>query len=335
MSRSMTPERAAERYLKERKAEVSESTHRNHKYALKRFVEWADEAGLDDISELDGFHVHDFKIHRRENDDINEVTLYNNLCALRVFIRWLESVGVVENDVAEDMILPNPDDTRDEKIEPDTAEDILTYLRKFEYATLRHALFALLWDTGFRLGTVRSLDLEDYHSDEQYVEVHHRPDEGTALKNGQSAEREVNLHEWVCEILDDYIQSHRHDVTDDAGREPLLTSRHGRPVRSNLRQHINAVTRPCHYGDECPHDRDEETCEAASQYRRAQRCPSSVSPHPIRRSVITAWLNEGHRKELISDRMNVGTDTLEKHYDARTESEKRELRREAFEMTGD
>jgi len=326
----MSPERAVERYLKERKPEVSESTHRNHKYALRRFIEWADETGLDDISELDRFDVHDFKIHRRENANINEVTLYNNLSTLRVFIRWLESVGVIKDEIAENMILPNPDDAREEKIEPETAEEILNYLHKFEYATLRHALFALLWNTGFRLGTVRGIDLDDYHSDEQYIEVHHRPDEGTPLKNGAGAEREVNLHEWVCEILDDYIDRHRPDVEDDEGRKPLLTTRHGRAAKTNLRQNINALTRPCYYGKDCPHDRDETMCEAATEYRRSQRCPSSVSPHPIRRSAITAWLNDGHRKELISDRMNVGTDTLEKHYDARTESEKRELRREAF-----
>ncbi len=46
-------------------------------------MEWSDKAGLDDISELDGFHIHDFKIHRRENGDINEVTLSNNLSVIR------------------------------------------------------------------------------------------------------------------------------------------------------------------------------------------------------------------------------------------------------------
>lgn len=331
----MTPERAVERYQKERKPEVSESTHRNHKYALKRFVEWCDEAGLDDVSELDGFHIHDFKIHRRENGGINEVTLYNNLCALRVFVRWMQSMDLVEPSLAENMILPDPDDdTRDTKIEPDTAETILEYLEKFEYGTLRHALFALLWDTGFRLGTVRALDLDDYHSSEQYVEVQHRPDTGTPLKNKQKAEREVNLHGWICEVLDDYIAMHRHEVEGDEGREPLLTTRHGRPAGTNLRQNINALTRPCHYSEDCPHERDEATCEAAQDHDYAQRCPSSVPPHALRRSAITAWLNEGHSKELLSDRMNVSTKTLEKHYDARTESEKRELRYEAFGMDG-
>jgi len=328
----MTPERAVERYLRERKPEVSESTHRNHRYALKRFVEWTEKAEVDDIAELDGFHVHDFKIHRREEGDISELTLKNNMCALRVFIRWLESMEVIDSGVAENMILPSPDDvTRSDKIDASIAEEILEYLEKFEYATLRHALFALLWDTGFRLGTVRTLDLGDYHADEQYIEVHHRPEKKTPLKNKAKAEREVNLHAWVCEVLDDYVGIHRNDVTDDHGREPLLTTSHGRPAGSNLRANINALTRPCHYSGECPHGRNTETCEA-TKMEEAQRCPSSVPPHAIRRSAITAWLNDGHSKELLSDRMNVGTKTLEKHYDARTQGEKRELRAEAFEM---
>jgi site-specific recombinase XerD len=328
----MTPERAVERYLKERKPEVTESTHRNHRYALKRFVEWTEEVGMDDISDLDGLHIHDFKIYRRENGEINEVTLYNNLCALRVFVRWLESMEVVDAEIAENMILPNPDDdARDDKIEPERAEAILEYLETFEYATLRHALFAVLWDTGFRLGTVRTLDVDDYHSDEQYVEVHHRPETDTPLKNKSNADREVNLHDWVCEILNDYIEIHRDRVTDEYGREPLFTSQHGRPVNSNLRANINALTRPCHYSGECPHGREIPECEATTM-EKAQRCPSSVPPHALRRSAITAWLNNGHNKELLSDRMNVSTKTLEKHYDARTLDEKRELRADAFDM---
>jgi len=334
MTRTLTSEEAVERYLEEREPEVSDSTYRNHKYALQRFVDWSDKVGLEDISDLDGFHIHDFKIHRRENGGINEVTLYNNLCTLRVFVRWLESMEIIDSGLAENMILPNPDDdTRDDKIEPNTAEEILNYLEKFEYATLRHSLFALLWDTGFRLGTVSSIDLCDYHPDERYIEVHHRPEKGTPLKNKSRAERQVNLHGWVCEILDDYISVHRDNVTDDYDREPLFTSQYGRPAGSNLRAHINALTRPCHYTGDCPHGRDIEQCEA-TQMEQAQRCPSSVPPHALRRSAITAWLNDGHSKELLSDRMNVSTKTLEKHYDARTLTEKRELRAEAFEMDG-
>ncbi|SDF53689.1 tyrosine-type recombinase/integrase [Halorientalis regularis] len=328
----MEPERAVERYLKERRPEVAESTYRNHKYALKQFIQWCNQIDLNDISELDGWHIHDFKIHRREEGGVNEVTLYNNLCTLRVFLRWLESMEVVDGDLADNMVLPNPeDDARTDMISVARANEMLDYLEKFEYATFRHALFALMWDTGFRIGTVRALDLEDYHSEDRFIEVVHRPEEGTPLKNKHQAERQVNLHSWVCDIVGDYIEIHREESTDDFGRDPLFTTKHGRPARPTFRPHISALTRPCHYTGECPHDREILDCEAYD-YNYAQRCPSSVSPHAVRRSAITAWLNEGHRKELIGDRMNVSPKTLDKHYDARTKEEKRDLRREMFDI---
>lgn len=182
------------------------------------------------------------------------------------------------------------------------------------------------------MGTLRAVDLGDYHSEKQFIEVEHRAETGTPLKNKYGAEREVNLHEWVCDVIDDYVEMYRHDITDDHGREPLITTEQGRPVRSNIRGHINSMTRPCVYAGRCPHDRDPDSCEAAQRRDAAARCPGSVPPHAIRRSAITAWLNDGHTKELLSDRMNVSVKTLEKHYDARTESEKRELRREEFGM---
>jgi hypothetical protein len=57
-----------------------------------------------------------------------------------------------------------------------------------------------------------------------------------------------------------------------------------------------------------------------------------VKPHPFRRGAITAWLNKGHSKKLVSDRIDVSTDVFEEHYNQRTEGEKRKLRRELFEM---
>ncbi|WP_226479362.1 tyrosine-type recombinase/integrase [Natrinema amylolyticum] len=327
----MKPERAVERYLKERRPEVAESTYYNHKSALDQFVSWCIEEDIDDISQIDGFHVHDFKLYRRDQG-INEVTLYNNLSTLRVFIRWLESMGLAESGLAEGIVLPNPDDdARDEMISEEIANRILDYLEKFEYATARHALFVLLWDTGFRIGTVRALDLGDYHPDEHYIEVAHRPETGTPLKNGDEAEREINLHQWVCELLSDYIKVHREEVTDVNGRAPLLTTKHGRAAKTTLRMQINSLTRPCEYTGDCPHGREISDCEA-TEYQYSQRCPSSVSPHAIRRSAITKWLNDGHQKELIGDRMNVSPKTLNKHYDGRTKSEKRTLRREMFNM---
>lgn len=328
----MKPKRAVERYLNEMDAEWAESTYYNNSCALNRFLEFCEDAGLENICEIDGFYISDFKQHRRDQG-INEVTLYNNLSSLRAFLNWCNSMGLVESWVVDDMVLNEPDDkVRSELLDADRADQILDYLDNFEYATLRHALFVLLWDTGMRLGAARAIDVEDYNSTDQYIEVAHRPDEDTPLKNTHEGQREINLHSWACEVLEDYLQMHHEDVTDDYGRTPLFSSRQGRMVRSNLRMHIRRLTRPCHYTGECPHGRDLDECEANQDYRAASKCPGSVSPHPIRRGAITHWLNEGHRKELISERMNVSVNTLDEHYDARTESEKRNLRREMFRM---
>jgi len=51
------------------------------------------------------------------------------------------------------------------------------------------------------MGPLHSLDLEDFRSDEQALAIRHRPDEGTALKNSERAERIIALPERTCEVV--------------------------------------------------------------------------------------------------------------------------------------
>ncbi len=81
MTRKTSPQGAVDRYLKERKPEITESTHRNHKYTLNAFLEWTEKVGIEAVSELGGMYLHEFKLDRRERG-INEVTLYGNLCTI-------------------------------------------------------------------------------------------------------------------------------------------------------------------------------------------------------------------------------------------------------------
>jgi len=89
------------------------------------------------------------------------------------------------------------------------------------------------------------------------------------------------------------------------------------------------MTQPCEIGD-CPHDQDAKTCEYRVNGQRAG-CPSSRSPHGIRRGAITDHLRNGTPQEVISDRANVSKDILDQHYDERTEREKMQIRREFIE----
>lgn len=344
MSRKFTPEEAVERYIQERRDDLSDSTLYNYTSNLGIFVDWCDQqADIEYINDVDQFHISDYKIHKRDEADVATSTLYNVMMSLRTFIKWCESKGLLEG-MAESIILPDKGaGKRTEIIEADAAEAVLNYLEKYEYATYYHVAFALMWDCGLRIGAVRAIDLDDYHSEGAYIELLHRPgpgdptslskDRGTPLKNGEASEREVNLHGWVTILVDDYIAGPRKEVTDNQGRDPLLTTQHGRPARTTLRRNITGVTRPCFYTSECPVDRDPVDC-TDNAWENANNCPETVKPHSIRRGAITAWLNEGHSKEIVSDRMDVSPDVLEKHYDQRSEEQKRKLRKEMFEMDG-
>jgi integrase len=177
-----------------------------------------------------------------------------------------------------------------------------------------------------RLGTLRCIDLRDFSYDNGHVRVRHRPDTDTPLKNGEAANRMIAVGEHWCDVIQDFIDQHRHPVTDDHGREPLITSSQGRLSKNAVRNAVYRQTRPCVYA-ECPHERDPETCEAMKT-NWASKCPSSRSPHGIRRGSITRALREGVPEEIVSDRMNSSKEILEQHYDKRTEREKMEQRRE-------
>lgn len=325
-----SPEKALELYLQERRTEAADSTVKAHKYRLGHFVRWCDKEDLENINELTGRLLHEYRLWRREDGDLNKVSVKSQMDTLRVFIRWCETIDAVEPDLSTKVLSPNlsnGENQRDVMLETNEAESLLNYLGRFDYASLEHTLLLLLWKTGMRIGAVQGLDVEDYDSTEGYISVCHR--QTTPLKNKEDGERFVALSDETCGVLDDWLSHQRPDVTDDVERRPLLATTHGRPHKTTLREKVYRWTRPCQYRGECPHNRDIEECEATDGHNKtASKCPSSVSPHAIRRGSITHHLTEDVPEKVVSDRMNVGQDVLDKHYDRRSEEVKVEQRRE-------
>ena len=184
-----------------------------------------------------------------------------------------------------------------------------------------------------RLGAARALDVEDYRpsAETPHIEISHRPETDTPIKNKARGERRVALSSEACTVIDDYLQHRRPDVTDDHGRNPLLATRNGRVATSTIRTYVYRWSRPCAIGRECPHDRDPDGCEAVTNEDRAARCPSSVTPHPIRRGYITQLLRAGVPVEVVSDRCNVTPAIIDQHYDVRSEEDKMRQRQEVLD----
>lgn len=330
----LEPTDALTLYLSEKRTEVSDATLYSHKSRLGHFIRWCNERGIDNLNELTGRDIHRYKLWRRDDGDLNAVTLKTQMDTLRVFIRWCESIDGVPVDLStkvQSPVLADGENERDVLLDNESAETILSYLTKYEYASIQHVTLALLWHTMMRRGAARALDLEDYDRENQLLMVRHRPDTGTAIKNKQRGERMVALSEEMCDLLEDWIATQRPTVTDDYGREPLLATVQGRIHGQTIQGYAYAMTRPCVFADECPEGRDPETCEATEYNKAASKCPVSVSPHAVRRGSITHWLQRDVPMRVVSDRANVSQDVLEKHYDRRTEREKVEQRRRYLE----
>lgn len=326
----ITPRDAVELYLHDR--DVADSTLRAHRRRLERFVDWCEDEGIDNLNEITGRDTRRFKIdefdERQDGGEYSKETIRSVMDTLRVFVRYCESIEAVRSGLAEKVQSPNPENVRKESFHSDRAETILAWLQRYHYASYEHVLLRLLWRCGLRLGDAHALDLRDVHTDDDYLEIHHRPETGTPLKNEEEGERLVNISPETSAILGEYIQQNRIDVEDEYGRSPLLTSTHGRRVKSNLRDTIYGITRPCEYTGECPHDRQPAECEAARRIDKASQCPSSIYPHAIRRGSITAHLRNDMPKPMVSDRMDVSSSVIDHHYDARSDEERMNQRRD-------
>ena len=327
----LTPFEAVEMYLQHREPDLSEKSLHNHRYRLDSFLEFCEEHDIDNMNELTGRDLHRFRTWR-SRQDISKVTLKTNLATLRVFLEFCASIDGVEQGLREKVVLPEVDreeEAKDVKLEAGRAEAILDHMSRFEYASRDHVIMAILWHTGMRLGTLRALDVDDVDLETPCLKVRHRPETGTPLKNRGAAERIIALGEQYARIIEDYMEHNRRKSTDSHGREPLISSSQGRLAESSIRVTVYKWTRPCMVGD-CPHDEDPTTCDYMES-RRASECPSSHSPHGIRRGALTRMLRNGTPEEIVGDRSNVSRDVLEQHYDRRTERERMELRRDLLE----
>jgi integrase len=324
------PRNALELYLADKEGTLSQSSIRSHRWRVSTFVDWLDERGIANMNELTGRLVKEYQLDGRKANDWAPSTEKSMMTTIRVFIRWCESIEAVESGLSERVQPPTisgDDDVRDEQLDAETAQDVLDNLDRFHYCSRPHVTLAVMWHTMARCGAVRSLDLDDYDVEKQSLRFTHRPETGTPLKNKQTSERHVAISESLADLLDDWIELKRPDVTDEYGREPLITTRNGRIAKNTISGYAYKYTQPCRYKRRCPLGRNPETCES-TEHGKVSSCPESVSPHPFRRGSITHWLRSDVPSKVVSDRADVSEGVIDKHYDERTDQEKMEQRRE-------
>lgn len=154
---------------------------------MTRFLEYCEYRDITDFRERSGPDFQTFKEWRKRDGHICLTTLHAQLANIRVFVRWAEEYGLVEEGLADGIDMPElkkSDVVSYVRLFPDEAEAIIDYHENVPYVTREYAEFLLMWEGLFRLGDVRALDLDHYDRENQRIEIAHNPEEGTPLKNG-------------------------------------------------------------------------------------------------------------------------------------------------------
>jgi hypothetical protein len=344
----ITPQEAEEMYLDERKEDARYATMRTIKDGVGLFIEWTNESGIDNMNNIQGRELRRFKNWCQDTSDNNTVSLNGIMSVLRRFLVFCVETEAVYSDVPNKTPVPNVPDDEGVSYDKPSDEEVnaaLDFLETHEPCSRRHVEFRLIKELGNRVGAVRAIDKDDVidKDDEEgpAIRLRHRPEKGfedergTPLKNGKDGQRHQNISQELSDLITRYVNSpQRPDVEDKFGREPLLTTENGRPEITTIRRDLYKLTRPCEYSDECPHDRDITSCTATTS-RYASECPSSQSPHPLRRWSIEHQIESGVSKELLTDRVDVSVPVLNEHYDTRTAERKRKHRLEVLEKIFD
>lgn len=314
----------------------SPSTITSNRSHLEIFVDWLEAQGITNMNELTGRDVFQYRQQREHEDGLAPASLKGQISTIRMFLQFCEEIEALPQDShrkVDPVKLSVRDEISDVAIDVEEAEAIEQYLERFEYATFRHVTFALLWHTDMRTGALHSLDVDDVRWEDRALRLRHRPGTETTLKNEDRSERMVAVSSEILQLLDDWIHQNRPDTVDEYGREPLIASPHGRMHKSNIRQAIYAITRPCYYLTECPHGREptKDSCEAIP-YPKAGKCPTSLAPHAIRKGSLTRDLSDDIPIETLSERADVTPRVLRQHYDKRSEKQKMEQRRNILDL---
>ena len=121
------PETAVELYIAEREADAAASTVRSHRSRLNQFIRWCDERDIENLNELTGRTLHEYRLWRRNDGNLAKASLNCQMDTLRVFVRFLGTIDGVHQDLHEKVRSPDlhpGEDVREVMLDSEQAEAV-------------------------------------------------------------------------------------------------------------------------------------------------------------------------------------------------------------------
>lgn len=276
---------------------------------------WCEENGHTTTEDLTMLNIGDFNPWIDNVDEWSNPTKQHYCAGVRQFIKFLEERGLVERDTHELVKyhkVPKSERQSKNMIEIDRLDGIIDYMERYHPYHRDTILLKILSVTGMRCCGLHSLDVGDVRLDEldrPEIAVRNRPKQGTKLKEGDDHERNVPITKELFDDIKQYVKNQRHDVEDEYGRLPLITSYKGRLSKGAIQDACYKWTHPAHTGGTCA------CCEGKPNVGKVYSCEYSQGPHAIRGAAVTRFRNGGHTWDDISEMVAAEPEVLKRQYD--------------------
>lgn len=250
---------------------------------LTRFHEWLGPRHTKDLTirELAGY------VSFLRSRELAPASVSRHLASLKVFFRYLQLEGAMDDNVAELLGSQKLWDRVPEVLSPDEVDRLLTAPRHSESLWRRdRALLELLYATGCRASELSNLLVRDVHLAERYCLCRGKGDK----------ERVVPLGRRAVECIVDYLEKERPVIAGGMEEAPpwLLLSSRGMRLRR------------------------ERIWETLKKYAIESGAPTTISPHTLRHSFATHLLAGGADLRMVQEMLghaSIATTQIYTHVD--------------------
>lgn len=263
---------------------LSENTVTAYRHDLGRFMAWLDGRSVVDLTirELADYAAW---LHAQK---LGPASIGRHLVSLKVFFRYLQLEGVLEDNLAELLGSQKLWQRVPKVLSPRQIDALLASPTKRDTCWRRdRALLELLYATGCRASEISNLTLPDFHADDGYCTCHGKGDK----------QRIVMLGTRAVAAVADYFEHERPELAARSGGSPpwVLLSYRGRRLRR------------------------ERIWELLKRYAQRVGVPEDVSPHTLRHSFATHLLAGGADLRQVQEMLghaSIATTQLYTHVDA-------------------
>jgi integrase/recombinase XerD len=262
---------------------LADNTVAAYRRDLTRFFVWLDGRSVPKLTIRD---LADYAtwLHGHK---LGPATIGRHIVSLKVFFRYLQLEGVLEDNLAELLGSQKLWERVPKVLSPQQIDALLTSPAKRDVCWRRdRAMLELLYATGCRASEISNLRLADFHPDRGFCVCHGKGDK----------QRVVMLGERAIAAVAEYLEHERPGLVARSGSTPpwVLLSHRGRRLRR------------------------ERIWELLKRYARRVGVPEEVSPHTLRHSFATHVLAGGADLRQVQEMLghaSIATTQIYTHVD--------------------